>query len=188
MRVVFLAAIAAAFVAGAAAFLLSPRNLAVTRLLVIPEPPASGDRALQLKGAEAMARQLGRLALSADFFSQVASRAPQETAAAFTGDDAARRNGWRHAVRAKANSGGVLEISIGVGDSEQASRLAQAAADSMVARGGDYLGGRLDILVIDAPEIVRWPGVQRIPLAVVLGGVFGTAAGLSWHRLRPKRT
>lgn len=186
MRKILFGVAVGLLVAAVLCMVVSPRVVARARVVVVPEPPASGDRVLQLHGAHASAEHLSRLLGSADFLSHVASRAAEAVAVALPNDDAGRRQAWRKRVSGRALGGGVLELSVAGGNAEQASILAQAAVDALVARGPDYVGGRVSILVADAPQVVRWPGLERLPIAVVFGSMLGAGVGFLLERFRRK--
>ncbi len=173
MRLVVMAALIGAVIASSITVARTPRAEGQMRLLVVPAAPGISDT----RSAGDWARLFSKLVESGDFFSQVASRAAPDVAAAFPADDGARRSAWQSAVRGHAERDGLLQVSVADRDADRASRLAQAAADALVARSGDYSGGQAKTMLIDAPAIIRWPDLPNAALPAIFGAFLGGLAG-----------
>lgn len=143
-RHVFALAAAAVVLASAWVFLLPLRGGTQVRLLVVPRSDA-GDPGRA-------AATLVQVVESADFFTKVAAQDPQISWAAFGDADGERRARWQKTVSAKADhKTGLLTVTVRHRNQEQAGRIAQAAADVLTRRGGEYLPGTPQVVLLDPP-------------------------------------
>lgn len=131
--------------AAAAAFMfLSPRAGATVRLLVIPRSDAAE--------AGHNARVLAEIVQSSDFFTKVVAQDSQVSWADFGDKDADRRARWQKTIHAAADEKtGLLTLTVRHRDRAQAGRIAQAAADVLTRRGGEYLAGNPQVMLVDPP-------------------------------------
>ncbi len=128
----------------AAFFFLPPRSGVTVRLLVVP-------RSDVVEAAHGV-RVLAEVVQSNDFFTKVAAQDSQISWADFGNKDADRRTRWQKTLRAEADEKtGLLTLTVLHRDRQQAGRIAQAAADVLVQRGGEYLAGNPQVTVVDPP-------------------------------------
>ena len=132
-------------VAVAAFVFLWPSRPGVTvRLLVVPR----SDAAQAGHDAEVLAE----VVRSSDFFTKVAAHDPQVSWADFGDKDADRRARWQKTMHSSADEKtGFLTLTVRSRDREQAGRIAQAAADVLTRRGGEYLAGNPQVMLVDPP-------------------------------------
>lgn len=127
-----------------AVLFLSPRAGATVRVLIVPRSDAAD--------AGQGARVLAAVVQSTDFFTKVAAQDPQISWADFGDKDADRRSHWQKTVRADADEKtGLLTLTVLHRDREQAGRIAQAVADVLTRRGGEYLAGNPQVMLVDPP-------------------------------------
>ncbi|TAK04914.1 hypothetical protein EPO33_02855 [Patescibacteria group bacterium] len=144
LRPVLLFVLVGLAIAAAGLFLLPRRSGATVRLLVVPR----SDVAEAAHGV----RVLAAVVESSDFFTKVAAQDPQISWADFGDKDADRRARWQKTIRSQTDEKtGLLTLSVLHRDREQAGRIAQAVADVLVRRGGEYLAGNPQVLVVDPP-------------------------------------
>ena len=125
-------------------FLQPLRAGATVRLLVIPRSDAAE--------AGHDARVLAAVVRSTDFFTKVAAQDPQISWADFGDKDADRRIRWQKTVRAAPDEKtGLLTLTVRHPDRAQAGRIAQAVADVLTRRGGEYLAGNPQVMLVDPP-------------------------------------
>lgn len=123
---------------------LPPRAGATVRLLVVPRSDAAET------GRDA--RVLAEVVQSSDFFTKVAAQNPEISWADFGDKDADRRARWQKTIHAAADEKtGFLTLTVRYRDREQAGRIAQAAADVLTRRGGEYLAGNPQVMLVDPP-------------------------------------
>lgn len=180
---VVVAALVGCLVAGGITLARTPRAQGVVRMLLIPQvlntstSPTVGY----------IVPTIIHLVESGDFFTQVAARDPQDIAS-FPSDAHERRVAWRAAVKARDEGDGLMQIFLADRDPERASRLTQALADALESRIEEYSGGRVKMMTVDAPEIIRWPNWSALPEPIMVGGLLGGAFGFvfSWLGTRKK--
>lgn len=144
LRIALAVALAGVVVALGWIFLLPLRGGTHVRLLVVPRSDA-GD-------AGQAAATLVQVVESADFFTKVAAQDPQISWADFGDTDAARRSRWQKTVDARADAQtGELLLTVRHRDTALAGRIAQAAADVLTRRGGEYLPGTPQVVLLDPP-------------------------------------
>ncbi|PIR76661.1 MAG: hypothetical protein COU32_00915 [Candidatus Magasanikbacteria bacterium CG10_big_fil_rev_8_21_14_0_10_42_10] len=89
-----------------------------------------------------------------------------------------KRNAWQKGVQGSVVYGtGVLNISAYSTDPEQAKDLAGAAADTLVSKGWQYVGGDVTLQVVNHPVVTKWPVRPNIFTNAVLGFAVGVLLG-----------
>lgn len=183
MRMVIVAALVGCLVAGGITLARTPRAQGMVRVLLLSQTSNTNDN----PSIEYQTESIIRLVESGDFFTQVAARNPQDVAASFPSDARERRVAWRAAVFARDEGHGLLQVFVADRDPERASRLSQAVADALEVRIPDYTAGRLKMMTVDAPEIIRWPNWSALPQPMIIGGLVGAGCGYAFYLLGTKK-
>lgn len=161
---------------------------ATARLLIIQRATYGLDPYTALTSAERVAGNLSELLSTTDLFTKVSAQDPQVSWNDFGDTDAARRKAWEGAIRAEVAAGsGLLSVTALHTEKEQAGRIAQAVADVLTSRGKEYVGGDVEIKLVDAPLVSKRPVDPNIPLLLGLGGVLGAAVGVGYVLLGGRR-
>lgn len=165
-------------VSAAITFLQPLRYGATVRLLIIQRSSFGLDPFTAIKSAERVAENLSQVITTTDFFTNVLAQDPAIDRMYFSDRQSARRRQWRRMVRASIASGtGLLTITILHPKAAEATSISQAVADVFRDRGRDYVGGDIEIKLVDAPIPSRYPISPDIPLnlagGLVLGGLVG---------------
>lgn len=144
LRFIGICALVGVTIAAAIAFLKPSGAGTIVRLLVVPRS--------EVAGAAHGVRVLTEVVESSDFFTKVTAQDPQIPWTDFGDTDAARRARWHKTVGAAADEKtGILTLTVHHRDRDLAGRIAQAAADVLVRRGGEYLVGSPQVMLLDPP-------------------------------------
>lgn len=152
---------------------------ASVQLLVIQRSTYGLDPYTAVKSAGQIADNLSQVVRTDDFFSKVLKQDPTIDQSRFPTDPNQRRKTWQKTVRASLVSGtGLLSVTALSEDKGEAVKLAQAIADVLTVYGKDYIGGDLDIKVVNSPLASEYPISPDIPLGLGLGLGIGLLAGM----------
>lgn len=166
-------------VSGAVTFLQPLRYGAALRLLIIQRSSFGLDPFTAIKSAERVAENLSQVITTTDFFNNVLAQDQAIDRLYFSERQSVRRRQWRRMVRTSVTSGtGLLSVTVLHPSATEATKISQAVADVFRDRGRDYVGGDIEIKLVDAPIPSRYPISPDIPLnlagGVVLGALVGT--------------
>ncbi len=182
-RTIAVCALIGLAVAAGAAFLQPQRHGATARLLVIPRAGYGTDVAGGFSPAGRIAKNLSVLIGTTDFFTKVAAQDSKLSWTDFGATDADRRAAWNDAVRTAVDPGvGLLSVTVRDRDADRAGRIAQAVADVLTSRGKEYVGGDIEIMLVDAPLVSPRPVDPNIGMNLALGLALGAAAGIGFVR------
>ena len=85
-----------------------------------------------------------------------------------------KRKRWERSIRPSVVFGtGVLHISAYSPSSTQAMLLSGAVAETLVEKGWEYVGGDVNIKLVNAPVVTRFPVRPNILLNTLLGFLVG---------------
>ena len=151
------------------------------RLLIIQRSTLGLDPYTAQKSAERIADNLGQVIYTQDFFSKVLAQDASIDQKQFPEDQTKRRKAWGRTVRTVLVQGtGLLSVTALATEKDEAVKLAQAIAAVLTVSGKEYIGGDLDVKLVDAPLASSYPVSPNIPLGLVLGLVLGALAGAGY--------
>mgnify|MGYP001607110026 CR=1 FL=1 len=146
------------------------------QVLIISQSRSGVDPYTVVKSAERVGENVSAVMKTNDFFEKVTR---QE---GYTLDlsrfenipERVKRKRWQKTVESSVVYGtGVLGISAYHEDAEQAAQFAGAAADTLAARGWEYVGGDVTIKVVNRPVATRFPVRPNLLANAVLGFLSG---------------
>jgi capsular polysaccharide biosynthesis protein len=131
-----------------------------------------------VKSAERIADNLSQVVHTQDFITKVLRQDSSIDQSRLPTDPSKRRKSWQKTVRTSLVSGtGLLTVTALSEDKNEAVKIAQAIADVLSVSGKEYIGGDLEVKVVDTPLPSSYPISPNIPLAAAIGVVFGFAIG-----------
>jgi len=152
---------------------------ASVRILIIQRSTLGLDPYTAVKSAERIADNLAQIVLTDNFYLKTVKQDSSIDQARFPTDPTARRKTWRKTVRTSLVSGtGLLAVTALSEDKDQAVRIAQAIADVLSVSGKEYIGGDMDVKIVDTPLPSQYPIAPNIPLGLGLGLGIGLLAGM----------
>ena len=89
-----------------------------------------------------------------------------------------KRKRWQKDVQGSVVFGtGVLNISAYSTEKAEARALAGAAADTLVSKGWQYVGGDVTMQVVNRPVVTEWPARPHVLFNAIIGFVVGVLLG-----------
>lgn len=175
-RLLVIVGIILAGISGVVSALLPLEYRAEADVLVISKSRYGVDPYTIVKSAERVGENLAEIMKTDDFFEKVLEGygqqidvSPFENVA-----DRVRRRRWSQSVQGEVVYGtSVLKVRTYHTDPGSASALADAAAGTLASRGWEYVGGDVDIRVVNNPAVSRYPVRPNILLNILGGFVVG---------------
>lgn len=179
------------FVVSVVVTLLQPMEYRSTFTMLLIEKDANLDGYAAAKSAERLSLSLGQIIPTASFADKVAGQL-QDTPALkdnplIFGDEQQRRELWRRQVETRVFPDvGQVKVSVYQTDRPQAEAIANALSVSLLALGGDYLGGGKEVVfkIVEYPLTTKHPVRPNIPVNLLAGLLLGLGASLAYHFLR----
>lgn len=155
---------------------------ATTSILVMQKSSFSIDAYSASKSEERIAQKLGQVVYSSSFMEQVLNSSYNIDRAYFPTDELKRRKKWDKTIVTGAPAGlSKLDISIYHTDPNQAMLISAAVSRVLTVQKNDYLGiGDVDLRVLDAPLVSKYPVRPNIILNVLLGIIVGLILGVAY--------
>lgn len=154
---------------------------ATARVLIIQRSSYGVDPFTAVKSAERVAQNLAEVVYTNDFFVKVLTQDPAINASGFSERPATRRREWQRMIRTAVAPGtGLLSITALHRDRTEATRIASAIGAVVTTRGREYVGGDIDIKLVDAPIPTTFPISPNIPVNVAAGLVLGAIVGAGY--------
>ena len=161
---------------GVVSALLPLEYRAEADVLVISKSRYGVDPYTIVKSAERVGENLAEIMKTDDFFEKVLANNTVEidTSKFENVPDRVRRRRWRQSVQGEVVYGtSVLKIRTYHTDPGSASALAAATANTLASRGWEYVGGDVDIRVVNNPAVSRYPVRPNVLLNILGGFVVG---------------
>jgi capsular polysaccharide biosynthesis protein len=190
-HIVLFAVVSALFAAGIS-FLFPLKYSSTMRLLIIQRQLATADPYTAIKASERIADNLAQILYTTSFYDKVMEAKFNVDEAAFGTDELKKRKKWDDTIATQVVRGsGMLDVTVYHVDPDQAEQISQAIAFVLTTEGWKYVGGGdLEIRLVDAPLVSRWPVRPNIPsnalAGLVLGGIAGMGYVLTVASRRPK--
>lgn len=152
------------------------------QVLIISKSRYGVDPYTIVKSAERVGENMAQIIRTTDFYTKV--RTAEGYGINWDAFDALnerqRRRLWRRTVEPNVVYGsGVLGISMYHEDPNVALRMVGAAANVLVQRGWEYVGGDVTIKIVNDPIITQFPVKPNVPLNVLLGFLIGMIVGIA---------
>lgn len=166
-------------VSALATFVQPLRYGSTVRLLIIQKSIFGVDPFTAIKSAERVAQNLSEVLTTTDFFTKVLAEDPTIDQSYFSEKPTIRRRQWKRMVRTELTPNtGLLTVTILHPAPEEAGKVAQAVSDVFTTRGREYVGGDLEIKLVDAPLGSRFPVSPNIPVNLGAGLFVGVLIGV----------
>ncbi len=169
-----------AVLSGALSLLFPLEYRADAGVLIVSKSRYGVDPYTVVKSAERVGDNLVQIMRTDDFYEKVKA---QE---GYTVDwksfesqtERKKRKAWQKSVQGSVVFGtGVLNISAYHTDPRQANSLAGAAAETLVTKGWQYVGGDVTMQVVNSPVVTAWPVRPNIIINALLGFIVGGLLG-----------
>lgn len=153
---------------------------AAESILILQKSGFSIDAYSALKSEDRIATKLSQVVYSSSFFDQVLGSGLAIDKSYFSADEKNRRKEWAKTIEADVPSGlGKLVITVYHTDPNQALLISRAVAYELTSRKSDYIGiADVDLRVIDAPLVSKFPVKPNIFLNIILGLASGFILGI----------
>lgn len=173
-------------VLGLAGSLVQPLKYSSTvSLLIVPKNVSTVDPYTALRSIDRIADSLSQVVYTSTFFDKVMARTPAIDQSQFSADEIKKRKQWRRTIAVSVNRGtGLMKLTAYHVKSAQARNAVEAIADVLIAEGWQYVGGDLEIKLVDAPLESRFPVRPFIPGMIAggaLAGIFFGIVYVAWH-------
>lgn len=180
-RVILLFGVMAAIFGAAVSFLFPLQYRSTMKLLLIQRQLSQADPYTAMKASERIADNLGQIVYTTSFFQKVMTAGFNTDPAVFKDDEIKKRQQWRKMIETQVVRGsGMLVVSVYHTDRQQAEQFARAIAFVLTKEGWQYVGGDLDVKLVDEPLQSRWPVRPNIPANAFTGLVLGVIVGSAY--------
>jgi len=169
-----------AVLAAGATFLFPLEYRADASVLIISKSRYGVDPYTVVKSAERVGENIVQIIGTDDFYDKVKVQEGYSVNwNAFDSLDAReKRKAWQKHLQGSVVYGtGVLNISAFSTDPKQAIALAGAAADTLVSKGWQYVGGDVTLQVVNHPVVTKWPVRPNLVTNAILGLFIGMLLG-----------
>lgn len=178
-RQVVLFAVVGLLVGAVAVFVQPFRYGATVRMLIIQRSTLGLDPYTAVKSAERIADNLSQVIYTQDFFAKTLKQDTTINQANFPDDPSKRMKEWQKTVRTALTPGtGLLTVTALSTDKQEASKISSAIAGVLTVAAPEYIGGDLEVKLVDAPLVSTYPISPNIPLGLGLGLAIGALIGL----------
>lgn len=187
-RLVVLFMIVGLLVSAAATFAEPLRYGATVRVLIIQRSAYGLDPYTAIKSAERIADNLSLVVHTEDFLQKTLAQDPSIDQNQLPSEATRRIRYWTRAIGTRLTPGtGLLSITALSRDKADAERIARAVGDVLTAHGREYIGGDLEVKLVDSPHATAYPVSPNIPLNLALGLALGFLVGVSYVLWRERR-
>lgn len=158
------------------------------RFLVIQKSILGLDPYTAVKSSERVAVNLSEIIFTTSFFNKVMGSDYDIDKSYFSTDEQKKREQWSRMIATYVEGGtGLLTIIIYHPDKNQSLEIAQAVASVLTDEAKEYVGGDVQIKLVDDPLSSRFPVKPNVPLNAFFGLLFGLVLGFVYivWRTRP---
>ncbi|MBF8280762.1 MAG: hypothetical protein HW383_535 [Candidatus Magasanikbacteria bacterium] len=167
-------AVAAMFLA----LIIFPLRYGAGANILIINTATIADPYTTVKSAERIGENLAAIVGTSQFLNAVQESPYEIDRAYFKNDERQRRKQWNNMIETSVvTNSSLLHIQIYHEEKDQAVKIAQAVASTILNKGHEYVGSQVQFKLVDAPIASRFPQKPNIFMALVLGFIFGVAAG-----------
>jgi capsular polysaccharide biosynthesis protein len=173
--------------AGALSFIEPLKYSTTVRFLVIQKSVLGLDPYTAVKSSERVAINLSEIIYTTSFFNKVLESDYNIETDYFETDEEKKRRQWSKMISASVEGGtGLLSISVYHPDRNQSLEIAQAVAATLSNQAREYVGGDVQVKLVDDPLPSRFPVKPNIPLNAFFGLFFGLVLGFIYVVWRAK--
>ncbi len=165
-----------AFIGFTLSFSFPLQYRADAQVLIISQTRQGVDPFTVARSAERIGQNLVEVMGTGDFFNKVKINSGQKVDWSFLDGltEREKRKLWKKTVAPSVSYGtGVLNISTYHTDPVQAVALASAVSDALIKKGWEYVGGDVNIKLVNHPVATPWPVRPNIALNTLLGFILG---------------
>lgn len=186
-------AIGTALLAGILSFTQPLKYSASVRLLIIQKAAYTLDPYTAIRSTELLGENLAQLISTSSFLERVLQSGYKIDSGYFRLSDKLserqRRKLWTQTIEAaQVRGSGLLEITAYHPKRAEAVKLVSAAAFLLSSQGSEYVGRDINVRLVDAPLLSRFPVRPNVLLNIIAGGLVGFLVGSGWvwvtHRRR----
>lgn len=189
-RLIIIITVIVAVVALGLSFIQPLKYSAEVRLLVTQRSSFNLDPYTAIRSTELISEHLARLVSTSSFLDRILEsgyKIDKDYFAVKT--EQGRRRLWSRTIDASAGRGtGLLNITAYHPKKDQAMTIVAAVSFLLSTQGGEYVGRDINIRLVDAPLVSRFPVVSNILLNGLGGLCLGLVIGSGWvwveHRKR----
>jgi len=176
-------------IAAALSFTQPLNYSAEIRFLVIQKSILGLDPYTAIKSSERVAMNLSEIVFTTSFFNKVMESDYNIDDAHFDQDEQKRRKQWSRALGTNVEGGtGLLTITVYHADRNQCLEIAQAVSSVLASQAKEYVGGDVQIKLVDDPLVSRYPVKPNIPMNAFFGFVLGLVLGFIYVVWRHRPT
>lgn len=178
-------------IAAALSFTQPLNYSAEIRFLVIQKSILGLDPYTAIKSSERVAMNLSEIVFTTSFFNKVMESDYNIDDTYFSQDEQKRRKQWSRALGTNVEGGtGLLTVTVYHADRNQCLEISQAVSSVLASQAKEYVGGDVQIKLVDDPLVSRYPVKPNIPMNAFFGFVLGLVLGFIYvvWRHRPTQT
>jgi capsular polysaccharide biosynthesis protein len=175
-KLVVLVGLFAATLSLLASFIFPLEYRADAQVLIISKSRSGVDPYTVVKSAERVAENIVAVMRTDDFYKKVVFESGRnlDTSRFDAVSERKKRKLWQKTLQTSVVYGtGVLNISAYHPSPAEAKRFASAAADTLAAKGWEYIGGDVTIKVVNEPVVSRFPVRPNLLINILAGFVAG---------------
>lgn len=147
-------------------------------LLIVPKNVNAVDPYTALRSIDRIADSLSQVVYTSTFFDKVMARSTAIDISQFGADEIKKRKKWRRTIGVSVNRGtGLMRLTAYHVRAVQARTLVESVAGVLMAEGWQYVGGDLEIKLVDASLESRFPVRPSIPAMMGGGALVGILFG-----------
>lgn len=149
------------------------------RMLVIQKQLSATDPYTAIKSSERISDNLAQIIYTTSFFDKVMNANFNIDKSIFKPEESKKRRQWREMIETRVvRDSGMLSVTVYHKDPLQAEQVSRAIAFVLALDGSQYIGGGdLEIKLVDAPLLSRYPVKPNIPANAILGFMLGLIIG-----------
>ena len=185
---VLLFAVLVMIITAALSFIEPLKYSTEVRFLVIQKSLLGLDPYTAIKSSERVALNLSEILYTTSFFNKVMGSDYNIDKDYFSADEEKKRDQWSRMIGSFVEGGtGLLTLAVYHPDRNQSLEIAQAVASVLATEAQEYVGGDVQIKLVDDPLPSRFPVKPNIPLNAFFGFVLGLVLGFVYvvWRSRP---
>jgi capsular polysaccharide biosynthesis protein len=176
--------------AGAGLSLLFPLQYSSSmRMLIIQKQLSASDPYTAIKASERISDNLAQIIYTTSFYDKVMGSNFNIDKTYMKTEESKKRKQWQDMIQTRViRDSGMLVVTVYHTDKAQAEQLSRAIAFVLTTEGWKYIGGGdLDIQLVDAPLISKYPVKPNIPANALMGLMLGIIAGTGYVLIESRR-
>ncbi|PIZ95620.1 MAG: hypothetical protein COX81_00395 [Candidatus Magasanikbacteria bacterium CG_4_10_14_0_2_um_filter_37_12] len=159
-----------------ATFIFPLQYRADAQVLIISQSRYGVDPYTTVKSAERIGENIAQVMQTSDFYNKVKAQEGHQVGWSYFEklNERQRRKAWQKSVSGSVIFGtGVLNVNAYSFDPRQAIELAGAAADTLVSKGWQYVGGDVTMSLVNSPVVTRFPVRPNLLINAIVGFLIG---------------